>query len=56
MVELVDGPNVKGNVQQQIQQQVESTKRGETDPLTNRRMPRKHGEHAREYFEGMRED
>ena len=56
MVELVDGPNVKGNVQQQIQQQIESTKRGETDPLTNRHMPRKHGEHAKEYFDGLREN
>lgn len=56
MVELVDGPNIKGNVQQQIQQQVESTKHGETDPLTNRHMPRKHGEHAKEYFDGLREN
>jgi hypothetical protein len=49
----IDGPNVRGNVQQQIQQQVDSVRRGETDPLSNRRLPRKHGEHAKEYLEGL---
>jgi arsenate reductase-like glutaredoxin family protein len=51
---MTEGPNVKGDVQQQIQEQVESTKRGTTDPLTGRQMPRKHGEHAKEYFDGLR--
>ncbi len=51
---MTDGPNVKGDVQQQIQEQAESTKRGTTDPLSGRQMPRKHGEHAKEYFDGLR--
>jgi hypothetical protein len=55
VVDMVDGPNVKGNVREQIQEQVESAKRGSTDPLTGRRMPRKHGEHAKEYFDRIRE-
>jgi hypothetical protein len=54
VVGMTDGPNVKGDVQQEIQAQVESTKHGTTDPLTGRRMPRKHGEHAKEYFDGLR--
>jgi hypothetical protein len=54
VVGMTDGPNVKGDVQQQIQDQVESTKHGTTDPLTGRRMPHKHGEHAKEYFNGLR--
>ena len=52
--DMVDGPNVKGDVQQQIQSQVEAAKHGTTDPLTGRRMPRKVGEHAKEYFDGLR--
>ncbi len=54
VVDMTDGPNVKGDVQQQIQEQVEATKHGSTDPLTGRHMPRKHGEHAKEYFDGLR--
>ena len=55
VVGMVEGPNVKGNVQQQIQEQVESAQHGSTDPLTGRRIPRKLGEHAKEYFDGLRE-
>ena len=51
---MTDGPNVKGDVQQQIHEQVEAAKHGTTDPLTGRHMPRKHGEHAKEYFDGLR--
>jgi hypothetical protein len=54
VVGMTDGENVKGDVRQQIQQQVESAKHGTTDPLTGRHMPRKHGEHAKEYFNGLR--
>ncbi len=55
VVDLVDGPNVKGNVEAEIQQQFESVRRGSTDPLTGRRIPRKHQQHAREYFDRFRE-
>ena len=32
VVDMVNGPNVKGDVRQQIQEQVDSTRRGATDP------------------------
>jgi hypothetical protein len=55
VVGLVEGKNSKGDYQQQIQQQVESVRRGTTDPLTGRHMPKKHGEHAKEYFDSLRQ-
>ena len=48
------GPNVKGNVFQEIQQRAETAKHGDVDPLTDQRMPREHREHAREYFDRLR--
>jgi len=55
VVDLVDGPNAKGNVEAAIREQVDSVRRGSTDPLTGRRIPRKHRQHAREYFDHFRE-
>ena len=55
VVDTVEGPNVKGDVRQQIQQQVDSARRGATDPLSGRHMPRKRGEQAKEYFDDLRE-
>ena len=55
VTDLVDGPNVKGNVEEQIQQEFEAARRSTTDPLTGRRIPRKHQEHVREYFNRFRE-
>jgi len=51
----VEGPLVKGDVEQQIQEEFEATKRGATDPLTDRRIPRGHRQHVREYFERFKE-
>jgi len=51
----VEGPLVKGDVEQQIQDEFEATKRGATDPLTDRRIPRGHRQHVREYFERFKE-
>jgi len=51
----VEGPLVKGDVEQQIQQDFDATKRGSTDPLTGRRIPREHRKHVREYFERFKE-
>ncbi|NLX98117.1 MAG: hypothetical protein GXY83_18305 [Rhodopirellula sp.] len=51
----IDGPNVKGDVRQQIQQEVQSARQQETDPLTGQQMPRKHRQHAKEYFDSFRE-
>jgi hypothetical protein len=55
VTDLVDGPNVKGDAEEAIQQQFDSARRGSTDPLTGRRMPRKHRQHARQYFDRFRE-
>ena len=53
--ELVEGPNVKGNVGLQIEAQYEAAKHEAADPLTDQKMPRKHRRHAREYFDRFRE-
>jgi len=55
VTDLVDGPNVKGNVEQQVKEQFDTLRRGSTDPLTERSIPRKHRQHAREYFDRLRE-
>jgi hypothetical protein len=55
VVDLVDGPNIKGNVENQIQEEFDSTRRGSTDPSTGRQIPKKIGQHAREYFDNLRE-
>lgn len=49
------GPNVPGDVRQQIQQQYESSQSESADPLATQPMPRKHRQHALEYFDRFRE-
>jgi len=55
VVGTANGPNVKGNVQQEIQREFESAREGATDPLSGHRIPRKHRQHAQEYFDRFRE-
>ena len=55
MTDLVNGPNIKGKVEAEVQQQFDTARRGSTDPLSGRHLPRKHGEQAREYFDRLRE-
>ena len=52
---FVDGPNVKGNSEEEINRQWESLKSKSGDPLTGQRIPRKHRQHAKEYFDRFRE-
>ena len=52
---FVDGPNVKGNSGEEIKRQWESLKSKSADPLTGQRIPRKHRQHAKEYFDRFRE-
>lgn len=52
---MVDGPGLRNRTEQQIQADVEAVKEGTTDPLTGRRLPRKHREHSQEYFDSLRE-
>lgn len=49
------GPNFKGKVAEAIKQDFDDARRGSTDPLTQRRIPRQHRQHAREYFTRFRE-
>jgi len=55
VVDLVDGPNIKGNVESQIQEEFDSTRRGSPDPSSGRQIPKKLSQHAREYFDNLRE-
>ena len=50
-VDQVEGPNIKGNVTQQIQTNVEATKIGTTDPLSGRSIPKKQSKQANEYMD-----
>jgi hypothetical protein len=49
------GPNAKGDVQQQIKIEIESAKHDSADPLVGQRLPRSQREHAKEYFDALRE-
>lgn len=50
-----DGGSLKGGVQQEIHAQVEGARAEAADPLTGQRLPRAYEQHAREYFNGLRE-
>jgi hypothetical protein len=51
----VDGPNMKGLVQQEIREQIEAAKREASDAVTQQRLPRSQRDHAKEYFDSLRE-
>ena len=55
VTDLVEGPNLKGNVEGEIQKEIEAARQSDTDPLTNRRIPRRFQEHVGEYFNRFRE-
>jgi hypothetical protein len=50
-----DGPNMKGRVQQEIQEQIQASRREQSDPITRQRLPRSQRDHAKEYFDALRE-
>jgi hypothetical protein len=49
------GPNSKGDVKQQIKIEIESAKHDSADPLVGQRLPKSQREHAKEYFDALRE-
>jgi tetratricopeptide (TPR) repeat protein len=51
----VEGPNIRGDVQQEMKEQYEATQRRSTDPLVGQQMSREHRRHAQEYFDRFRE-
>jgi hypothetical protein len=56
ITDMVDGPNIKGKVLEDIKTEIENAKHRETDPLTGQRLPRTHRDHAKEYFDAFREE
>lgn len=52
---LAEGPNAKGQITQQIKEQVQAGRSDRADPLTDQPLPRGFREHAREYFDALRE-
>ena len=55
VVGSVEGPNMKGQVQQEIQTEFEAARAAAEDPLTDQQLPRSYREHAKKYFDGLRE-
>ena len=51
----VDGPNRKGEVREEIKTSFESARHEAADPLTGQRLPREYREHAKTYFDAIRE-
>lgn len=52
---FVDGPNIKGEVSQSIQEEMKSLSAEPADPLTSERLPNSRREHAEEYFQMLRD-
>lgn len=52
---MVEGPNVKGDVEQAIKEEMASLSAEPADPLTSERLPSSRREHAEEYFKILRE-
>jgi hypothetical protein len=51
----VEGPNLKGNVQQQIRAQIQAAREKEADTVTIQHLPKGYQQHALEYHRRMRE-
>lgn len=51
IVDMVDGPNVRGETAMKIQEELEAAQTAESDPITSARLPRKHRQQVQEYFE-----
>ena len=55
ITDRVDGPNIKGRVEQDIQAQFEAVRGSASDPLADTKLPRGYRDHARTYFDNLRE-
>ena len=51
---LVEGPNAKGQVTEELKAQVEAAKHESEDPLTGQRLPRQQRDHVQQYFDAFR--
>ena len=52
---MVEGPNIKGEVQQSIQEEMATLSAEPADPLTSERLPKSRRQHAEQYFQMLRE-
>ena len=52
---LVEGPNIKGQVQQSIKDEMASQAAEPADPLTSERLPKNQRDQAQQYFDALRE-
>lgn len=52
---MVGGPNAKGEVAESVRQQYDDAATDDSDPLTGQRLPRGLRDHAKDYFESLRE-
>jgi hypothetical protein len=55
IVDRIDGPNIRGQVQQEVKSGITAATKEESDPLEGVRLPRAQRDHAREYFDSFRE-
>ncbi|HUT94458.1 MAG TPA: hypothetical protein VMY37_33680 [Thermoguttaceae bacterium] len=55
LVGEVEGPNIRGNVQQELTQQFEAARAQTADPVTVQHLPRGYQDHALEYLDRLRE-
>jgi hypothetical protein len=53
---FASGPNATGDVLTEIQTAMDAADRQETDPVAEARIPPSHREHARQYFDSMRDE
>ncbi len=49
------GANIKGRVRESVSTELKEFRQREDDPLTEQRLPKPHREHAREYFDSLRD-
>ncbi len=52
---MVGGPNAKGEVAETVREQYEQAATDDSDPLTGQHLPRGLRDHAKDYFESLRE-
>ena len=52
---MVGGPNAKGEVAESVREQYEQAATDDSDPLTGQRLPRGLRDHAKDYFDSLRE-
>lgn len=53
--DMVDGPNAQGQIREEIQSQYESGASQESDPVATQQLPRDQRDHARQYFDALRQ-